>query len=246
MTNFSFLQKATALLLSMLLLIPVQAFPQKAKKLNKATPLTVLFIGDSITDGNRTRNDDWNHVLGHGYAQMLAARLWFEHPDCFKMFYNRGISGNTVGDLAARWQTDVIDLKPDVVSILVGINDVHGIANNQSKQTIEVFETTYRQILDKTRRDLPNVQLVICEPFLLPGSRVDAQPELWQTETRLRQQVAQKLAAEYGAVYVPLQKPFDEALNKAPVSNWIWDGIHPMPAGHELIARQWLKCVGWK
>lgn len=245
---FPFWKRMIALLLSALLMMPVSAQSRSSKKQTKqssSSPLTVLFIGDSITDGNRTRDNDWNHVMGHGYAQMLAARLWFEQPGRFAMFYNRGISGNTIADLAARWQTDCIDLKPDVVSILVGINDVHGIANGYLSQSIDEFEATYRAVLDSTRAALPQACIVMCEPFLLPGSRVDANPEVWQRETKSRRMVVRALANEYGAVFVPLQHPFDEALKKAPVPNWIWDGIHPMPAGHELIAREWLKAMGW-
>src|SRR5665213_406766 len=84
---------------------------------------TFLFQGDSITDGNRSRNMDWNHVLGHGYAYLIAARLWFDLPHKGFHFFNRGVSGNTVTDLAARWDNDTIALKPDVLSILVGVND---------------------------------------------------------------------------------------------------------------------------
>ncbi|MBD0258018.1 MAG: twin-arginine translocation signal domain-containing protein, partial [Cytophagales bacterium] len=86
--------------------------------------VTFLFQGDSITDGNRTRDNDWNHVMGHGYAYILASKLWYEHPGKGFRFLNRGVSGNKVTDLAARWQADALDLKPDVLSILVGINDV--------------------------------------------------------------------------------------------------------------------------
>ncbi|MFT3740756.1 MAG: SGNH/GDSL hydrolase family protein [Breznakibacter sp.] len=240
-----FLKKAGLLAASAAVLPNVLAYGQpKEDKINVLKrPQTVLFIGDSITDGNRTRDNDWNHVLGHGYAQMLAARLWFDHPQRFAMFYNRGISGNTVGDLAGRWQADVIDLKPDVVSILVGINDVYGIVKGYLSQTPDEFERIYRIILETTGRELPNARLVICEPFILPGGRVEEKPDVWERETSVRREITQKLAREFNAVFVPLQEPFTDALHKAPAKHWIWDGIHPMPGGHELIAREWLKKV---
>ena len=203
----------------------------------------VLFIGDSITDGNRTRDNDWNHVLGHGFAYLIASRMWFEYPQNNLMFYNRGISGNRVSDLLKRWDSDVLDLKPNVISILVGINDVYFMANEGIVQTIEEFEDQYRQILVKTRVALPDSVIVLCEPFYLPGSRVAVNRAAWDKETPLRQQVVRRLAAEFNTLLVSLQQPFTQACKKAPAGHWIWDGIHPMPGGHELIAREWIKVV---
>jgi len=114
--------------------------PLPEKKITSGKNTVFLFQGDSITDGNRTRDNDWNHVIGHGYAYLIASRLWYNHPDQQWMFYNRGISGNTVNDLYNRWQPDVIDLKPDVISILVGINDVYGIVKGYLQQSIDDFE----------------------------------------------------------------------------------------------------------
>src|ERR1700743_1528781 len=91
------------------------------------TGKTFLFQGDSITDGGRSFDTDWNHVYGQGYAYLITARINFDYPDRNYKFFNRGISGNTVNDMAARWQKDTLDIKPDVLSILIGINDVHRI-----------------------------------------------------------------------------------------------------------------------
>jgi len=101
----------------------------------------------------------------------------------------------------------------------------------------------YREILDLTRTQRPDATIVLCEPFILPGGRVDEKPEIWEAETALRQQVVRKLALRYKTLFVPLQEPFTQACKKAPAKFWIWDGIHPMPAGHELIAQQWIKTV---
>ena len=206
--------------------------------------LTILFQGDSITDGNRTRNNDWNHVMGHGYAYTVASKLWYEHPDKGFHFLNRGVSGNRVIDLAQRWQADTIDLKPDWLSILVGINDTEAFIKGDTQQTVEHFETNYRALLNETKEKLPNVRLVLGEPFILPVGRVKDKWELYQLEVGKRQEVIKRLATEFSAIHVPFQSAFNEALAKAPAEYWIWDGIHPMPAGHELMARLWLEKTG--
>jgi lysophospholipase L1-like esterase len=211
-----------------------------------AKGLIILFQGDSITDGNRTRNQDWNHVMGHGYQCLIASRLWFDYPERDFMFYNRGISGNRVTDLEARWQKDTLDLKPDVVSILIGVNDTMAVVNNQNPDSIERFEESYRNILESTKKEFPEVIFVICEPFILPLGWVSKNTEVWQTEIKKRQSVAKKLADEFNAIFIEFQKPFEDACKKAPAEYWIWDGVHPMPAGHELMARIWIKKVGRK
>jgi len=205
--------------------------------------LTFLFQGDSITDGNRTSNNDWNHVMGHGFACLIASRLWYDYPDKGLMFYNRGISGNRVKDIDSRWQKDALDLKPGVVSILIGINDIMAIVKNEDPEPIEKFEETYIHIIERTKEALPNTKIVLCEPFIMPLGRVDERTEIWQIEIKKQQLLVRKLAATYNAIFVELQEPFNNALKKAPANYWIWDGIHPMPAGHELIARFWIKEV---
>ncbi|MDB4582051.1 SGNH/GDSL hydrolase family protein [Draconibacterium sp.] len=206
----------------------------------KTGGLTILFQGDSITDGNRTRNNDWNHVMGHGYPYLISSRFWFDYPEKDFMFYNRGISGNRAKDLDDRWQTDTLDLKPDVISILVGINDVGATVHNRNPEPLKKFEEHYRSILDKTKKVLPGTQIILCEPFILPVGKVLENLEIYETEVKKQQKIIRKLAKNYNAVFVELQKPFTKACEKAPANYWIWDGIHPMPAGHELIAREWI------
>jgi lysophospholipase L1-like esterase len=203
---------------------------------------TFLFQGDSITDGNRSRNTDWNHVMGHGYQYLIAAKLWYELPKKRLHFFNRGISGNNLVDLAARWNDDTLLLKPDVLSILVGINDTEAFIKGNEKFSVEQYQKNYNELLRKTKQ-LPGVQLVLCEPFILPVGRVKENLATYEKEIRLRQQVVKKLAGKFNAVFVPFQSAFNKALQKAPPEYWIWDGIHPMPAGHELMAREWLKQV---
>jgi lysophospholipase L1-like esterase len=204
---------------------------------------TFLFQGDSITDGGRSYNKDWNHVFGQDYAYLITSRLGYKYPRRDYNFFNRGISGNKVSDLAARWQTDTLDIKPDLLSILIGVNDVFGVVVKGETFTVDDFGNTYDALLDKTIKALPNVELVLCEPFILPVGMVKEKPDLWNAEIQKRQPIVQHLAEKYNAVYVPLQDVFTKAIKKAPADHWIWDGVHPMPAGHELIAREWIKAV---
>lgn len=204
---------------------------------------TFLFQGDSITDGGRSYDKDWNHVYGQGYAYLITARINFDYPGRDYQFLNRGISGNTVNDLAARWQKDTLDIKPDVLSILIGINDVHRVIMQGDKATAEDFGKAYNQLLIQTTTALPDVKLILLEPFILPVGMVSKNPELWAAEVQKRQIVVRTLALKFNAIYVPLQDVFNKALQKAKAEHWIWDGVHPMPAGHELIAREWMKAV---
>ena len=207
---------------------------------------TFLFQGDSITDGNRSRNMDWNHVMGHGYAYIIASKLWYEFPEKRFHFFNRGISGNKITDLEQRWNDDTLALKPNLLSILVGINDVGALIKGDTSFTAEQFEGKYRALLQKTKNDLPGVQFVICDPFILPVGKVKDNWDMYDGEVKKRQDVTRKLAKEFGTVYIPFQEAFNKALKKAPADYWIWDGIHPMPAGHELMALEWIKQVSKK
>lgn len=212
----------------------------------KGDGFTFLFQGDSITDGNRTRNSDWNHVMGHGYQFIIASKLWYEHPEKGFKFFNRGVSGNKVPDLAARWQEDALDLRPDLLSILVGINDTEAFFNGDTTFTVDQYEKDYRSLLEKTKKKLPNIQFVLGEPFVLPVGRVKDKWNNYTEDIQKRQEVVRRLAIEYDAVLVGYQKAFNKVLAKAPAEYWIWDGIHPMPAGHELMAREWIRAVGKK
>jgi lysophospholipase L1-like esterase len=210
----------------------------------KGENFTFLFQGDSITDGNRTRNNDWNHVMGHGYQFIIASKLWYDFPEKKFHFFNRGISGNTITDLEKRWDTDTIALKPDLLSMLIGINDISAWINGNKNYTPEAFGDKYRDLLQKTKTELPSVQLVLCEPFILPVGKVKEKWELYDNEIRKYQAIVQKLSMEFNAIHVAFQQCFDKALKKAPADYWIWDGIHPMPAGHQLMAVEWTKQAG--
>jgi lysophospholipase L1-like esterase len=197
----------------------------------------VLFQGDSITDGNRGRTADPNHILGHGYAFLIAAKYGALLPERNLIFQNRGISGNTVANLAARWQADTLDLKPDLLSILIGINDT------SRRVPVEEFEKTFDQLLSDTRAALPAVRLVLCEPFTLPVGRYKDGWEEWRALVGERQEVVAKLAQKHRATLVRFQKVFDDAIRRAPADYWIWDGIHPTYSGHQLMADEWARVV---
>jgi lysophospholipase L1-like esterase len=202
----------------------------------------ILFQGDSITDGGRQRTgSDYNHTMGQDYAYILAAKLGAEYPDRNLTFLNRGISGERVIDLAARWQTDTLDLKPNVLSILVGINDTLG--NGDRAESVEQYEATYDSLLAKTIAASPTTKIVLGEPFILPVGRYKENYATQLIDVKKRQAVVAKLALKYRLPLIRYQEIFDEACKKAPADHWSWDGIHPTYAGHGLMAQEWLKTV---
>jgi lysophospholipase L1-like esterase len=204
---------------------------------------TLLFQGDSITDGGRIRQPDPKENMGQSYAFLIAARLMADYPERNLHCINRGISGNRIVDLNDRWDTEALNLKPDVLSILVGVNDVGHAFSRNSGVPADVFERVYRTLLIETRYRLPNVQLILCDPFVLGVGERLSRWEEWRHELDLRIASVQKLAAEFNAIHIPFQAIFDEACKKAAPKYWLHDGIHPTPAGHELIARKWVEAV---
>lgn len=204
----------------------------------------ILFQGDSITDGNRGRNMDPNHIMGHGYAFSIASRIGADFPEKRYQFYNRGISGNKIIDLKKRWQTDTLDLKPDVLSILIGVNDSSSVVlKGEPVISVEKYADTYKSLLDQTLAKFPDIILVLCEPFIQPVGRVKENWDAYHSDMIRRQAVVRKLAEQYKTIFVGFQEVFDKASKKAPANYWIWDGVHPTVAGHELMARKWIEQV---
>ena len=207
------------------------------------TGATLLFQGDSITDMKWGRNQrDRNHYLGHSYVYLIASRLHTDMPEAKLNFLNRGMSGHTVVDLKKRWQKDAIDLKPDVLSILIGVNDIGREARFKSNGGVKGYEAAYRSILDQSRKANPDLKIVLLEPFVLPGKGArpgQQNPRQGKIDT-LRPVVA-KLASDYNAVLIKTQDIFNAAAKRGGPSHWIWDGVHPLPQGHELIARNWIE-----
>jgi lysophospholipase L1-like esterase len=206
---------------------PIAAFSPESR---------ILFQGDSITDGNRGRSLDPNHILGHGYAFIIAARHGAVFPERKLDFFNRGVSGNTVLDLEKRWTKDTLALKPDLLSVMIGVND------NGKGVALETYETTYDKILTEARAQNPKLKLVLMEPFVRhPGKPV---PE----GIVARQAIVAKLAQKHGAALVKLQKLFDDAAIKTADDYWVWDSVHPTYRGHQLMADEWERVVRetWK
>ncbi len=206
---------------------------------------TILFQGDSITDCGRARDSQEtpNHLgaLGQGYAMMASADLLAAMPAADLQCYNRGISGNRIVDLYARIKSDLINLKPNVLSILIGVNDTwHGFGCNNGV-AVPKFERVYRELLQEVRAELPAVQFVLCEPFVL---RCGVVTDQWIEEIDQRRTVVARLAGEFAGIFVPFQSMFDEAVKTAPPAYWAGDGVHPTAAGHRLMAKTWLQTTG--
>jgi lysophospholipase L1-like esterase len=219
-----------------------EILPSAAIKLEKG--MTILFQGDSITDAGRQNRQNPNPneqaSMGNGYASMATAALLTSRPELNLSIYNRGISGNKVHQLDARWQKECLNYQPDVLSILIGVNDIwHGL-NGRYDGTVETYENDYRALLQRTRKALPKVQLVICEPFVL---RCGAVNDKWFPEFDQYRAAARKVADEHSAVFVPFQSMFDQALQFAPPKHWTGDGVHPSLHGAALMADFWLQVV---
>lgn len=204
----------------------------------------VLFQGDSITDGGRDRRGAYqDHVLGHGYPYIIAANFAGHFPERKLSLFNRGVSGNKVSDLVARWQGDTIALKPDVLSIMIGVNDVwHNLAGNREIKYAEI-EATYDKLLTDTLAALPGIKIVLCEPFILPGPVTKARRKEWEAAVKKIQQIVANLGVKHKLPVVHFQKVFDDACQRAPAEYWLFDGVHPAWAGHQLMADEWVRAV---
>ncbi len=178
--------------------------------------------------------------MGNGYASMAASALLTSQPDLHLSIYNRGISGNKVHQLDARWQSDCLDHQPDILSILIGVNDIwHGL-QGRYQGTVQTYEDDFMALLERTRKALPKVQLVICEPFVLKCGAVN---QKWFPEFDHYRASARKVANKYSASFVPFQEMFDQAVTYAPPQHWAGDGVHPSPHGAALMADFWLQAV---
>jgi lysophospholipase L1-like esterase len=209
----------------------------------------ILFQGDSITDAGRSRDKEKTTTpnnqpgLGNGYAWLAAAELLVGRPDDGLKIFNRGISGHKVFQLAERWQTDCFDLKPDLLSILIGVNDIwHSLDPKLGyKGTVEIYERDYHALIERTKQALPKVKLVLCEPFVL---RCGAVNDKWFPDFDRYRAAAKRVAVKHHATFVPFQAMFDAAIRYAPPEHWAGDGVHPSPAGAALMAHFWTKAVG--
>lgn len=203
---------------------------------------SILFQGDSITDGGRQKTGlDYNHIMGQDYAYIVAAEVGFESPERNLNFVNRGVGGDWVTDLSARWQEDTIAVHPALLSILIGVNDT--LSQRRPAETPEQFKAIYDHLLAETIAALPATRIVLGEPFVLPVGKHIATYAKDRAEIEKRQLIVAQLADKYHLPLIRYQQAFDEACKKAPADHWSWDGIHPTYAGHGLMAHEWLKTV---
>ena len=193
---------------------------------------SILFQGDSVTDAGRTGDAG---PLGAGYPLLIAQRL--EADGTGEAVLNRAISGNRTKDLAARWDADCVALAPDLLSVLIGVNDCWRKYDNDDETPIEQIEANYTDILSRYRAVCPQGKLILMEPFVLP--LLDR--PTWRVTLDPIIHLTRRLAVEYGAKLVPL----DGLLNAAGVELGFEavcsDGVHPTPLGHQIIADFWLK-----
>lgn len=223
--------------------------------------IRVLFQGDSITDGNRYKDIasrwDLNHQIGHSYVFNIVGYLGRRYPGKFT-FINRGVSGDTVEKLLVRWQEDTLDERPDVLSLLLGINgngDFDGIYPEGVEVHLQNFEAGYRRLLETARAENPDLKIVVVEPFALPVGRLKPNYEAFSSAFKRKQRIVCRLAEEFGAVFVPVQEKLDAMAaesasklaeggwDKDPCAYWLWDGIHPTEPMHDYLAELWLNAA---
>lgn len=229
----------------------------------------ILFSGDSITHGNRGLCMDCNHIMGHGYQYIAAAKLALENAAEMPKFINKGYSGYTMGMLLEKWDEDVIANKPTVLSILCGVNDCHA-GTNQGKSSEEIAEKYSNELIeaiDQTKKAFPNVKVLILEPFYFPLDKTyldyrytphpDCEPEFLRPDrddtdeccqqrlkaVELVRKAAREVAEKKADVFVPLYDRIKEEAAKSKMEYFIWDGTHPTIACHALIAEEWLKAA---
>ncbi len=199
---------------------------------------TVLFQGDSITDAGRKK--DQSDSLGGGYPSLIAPWILAAHPEEDIRFLNRGVSGNRVVELQERWEEDCIDLKPDWLSILIGVNDTWRGYDSNDPTSADQYEVGYKKLLDRVHEHL-QTQIILLEPFIL-----NVGENVWKMREDLdsKRAAARRISEEYNTLFVPLDDHFQAASEHREPEFWAKDGVHPTPAGHALIAQAWLEAVG--
>jgi len=210
---------------------------------NKLAPRpndTIVFIGDSITDADRKSRT--HRPFGFGYVHFIANSLLARYPAYNLNIINRGISGNTIRDLENRWQKDCLDLKPDILSILIGVNDIwRQFEEGKLSRAVfaDEYESTYRKLLDEVKQNFSS-RLVICQPFMF----CDDSNNPMFVELRRYIEIVDHIASDYNAVLVPFQKQIDEQIKTVPPPKWSLDSVHPEVWAHSWLAQKWLTATG--
>lgn len=197
----------------------------------------VLFQGDSITDAGRDRGNEAS--LGGGYAGMIAAWLTARYPGRKLTFLNRGISGNRVPDLDARWSADCLDIQPDWLSLLIGINDTFSRVRGNDPTPVKAYEDGCRRLLDRVKEET-DAGIILLEPFLLPSNE-DLRPFRAMLDEHV--DAIRRVARDYNTLYIPLDGLFAAAATQMVPEDWAYDGVHPTAAGHAFIAQAWIRTV---
>ena len=220
--------------------------------------IRVLFQGDSITDGNRFRDEemrwDLNHQIGHSYAYIIAAELGKRYPGKYH-FINRGVASDCVNRAKLRWQKDTIDEHPDVLSILLGING-NGRRDGVYPMGIEAhlaqFDATYRELLTMSKEANPDIKIVLIEPFCLPVGECKPHYDAFMKVFSRKQRIIEKIADDFDAVFIPTQERLNNLVSESrriftdngcdidPNAYWVWDGVHPTEAFQGYLAELWL------
>lgn len=203
---------------------------------------TFLFQGDSITDANRVDDNEDNFGLGFGYPLLVSAELSKKRKGEIK-FINRGVSGDRVTDIYTRIKEDIINLKPDYMSILVGVNDVAHELTMQCGVDTEKYEKIYSMLIEEIKSALPDIKIIILEPFVLNGSATCEMWEQFRAEVEKRGEAAKRVAEKFSLEFVPLQNKFDEASADGDTRYWSVDGVHPTAAGHQIIKEELTKAI---
>ena len=202
--------------------------------------MKILFQGDSITDTLRDRQNGYD--LGRGYALYTAAELGYQNPGKY-MFLNRGVGGNRIVDLYARMKSDILNIKPDVMSILIGVNDVwHEFSDNPNGVDADKFFKIYCMLIEEVKKELPDLKIMILEPYVLKGLDTEQNWEAFDKEVRKRAEMSKKVAELFNLPFVPLQEGFDKLTEEYGKSSyWTHDGVHPTEYGHVFIKNEWIK-----
>ena len=203
--------------------------------------MKLVFFGDSLTDMYRNfdKTVDMSTSYGTGFVFDVAAQLMYERPGYYKIL-NRGQGGNKVTDLYARYMEDVVSENPDILTILIGVNDVWHELITHSGTPIDVFEETYMRLISDLKEKLPNTKIIMMEPFFLYGA---ATKDIWEPfqEVLKYAEICRKVAEKNNLIYIPLQQAFNEAVKNGGDTQFLFDGLHTNPAGAHLIATKWLE-----